>query len=96
MDKEDEEEKEEKQEKRVRRGGARWQRGVRHVENVSQPPCILVATPLSFLHSSLTQISSRNITIVNNYYYGSGGRGGNRQGNKGHVQGKQEASWGQH
>ena len=34
MDKEDEE-KEEKQEKRVRRGGARWQRGVRHVENVS-------------------------------------------------------------
>ena len=37
VDKEDEEEKEkEKQkEKRVRRGGARWQRGGRHVENVS-------------------------------------------------------------
>ena len=71
----------------MRRGGVRWQRGGgEHVENVSQPPCSLVATPLSFLHSFLTQISSRNITIVNNYYYGSGGRGGgqgNRQGDKG-------------
>ena len=80
----------------MRRGGVRWQRGGEHVENVSQPPCSLVATPLSFLHSSLTQISSRNITIVNNYYYGgSGGRGGGQGNRQGNRQGKQEAR-GQH
>ena len=34
-DKEEEKEKEKGKEKRVRRGGVRWQRGGRHVENVS-------------------------------------------------------------
>ena len=41
-DKEEEEEKEKKENKRIRRGGSRWNRGGRHVENVSQPPCSLV------------------------------------------------------
>ena len=84
---EEDEEKEEKEndKKRIRRGGAGW-RGGRHVENVrlSVITSMQFGTPLLFIQSSLMQISSRNITIIHNYYYGgSGGRGGgqgNRQG----------------
>ena len=43
-EKEEEEEKTEKEndKKNIRRRGARCNRGGRHVENVSQPPCSLV------------------------------------------------------
>ena len=44
-EKEEEEEKKEKEEndtKKIRWGVARWNRGGRHIENVSQPPCSLV------------------------------------------------------
>ena len=88
-EREEDEEKEEKEKendkKRIRRGGAGW-RGGRHVENVrlSVITTMQFGTPLLFIQSSLMQISSRNITIIHNYYYGgSGGRGrgqGNRQG----------------
>ena len=39
-------------------------------------------TPLSFLQSSLMQISSRQITIINNYYYQPHWRGGGGQGQR--------------
>ena len=99
-DEEKEEEKEEKEKendkKRIRRGGAGW-RGGRHVENVrlSVITTMQFGTPLLFIQSSLTQISSRNITIIHNYYYGGrgGGRGGlGRQGNR---QGWGQQAWGQ-
>ena len=54
---------------------ARWNRGGRHVENVSVTTTMQFGTPLSFLQSSLMQILSRNTTIINNYYYGGGRRG---------------------
>jgi len=50
---------------------ARWNRGGRHVENVSVTTTMQFGTPLSFLSS--------NTTIINNYYYG-GGRIGRGQG----------------
>ena len=95
-EKEEKEEKKENDKKRIRRGGAGW-RGGRHVENVrlSVITTMQFGTPLLFIQSSLTQISSRNITIIHNYYYGGrgGGRGGwGRQGNR---QGWGQQAWGQ-
>ena len=81
-EKEKEKEEKEKDKKRIRRGGAGW-RGGRHVENVrlSVITTMQFGTPLLFIQSSLTQISSRNITIIHNYYYGGRGGGqGNRRG----------------
>ena len=95
-DEEKEEEKEEKEkenDKRIRRGGAGW-RGGRHVENVrlSVITTMQFGTPLLFIQSSLTQISSRNITIIHNYYYG--GRGGGQGNRQGWGQGNRQG-WGQ-
>ena len=95
-DKEEEEEKKKKN-KRIRRGGSRWNRGGRHVENVSVTTTMQFGTPLSFIQSLLMQISSRIITIVHNYYYGGYGRGqGQRsQGKRREGQGPREG-WGKH
>ena len=95
-DEEKEEEKEEKEmenDKRIRRGGAGW-RGGRHVENVrlSVITSMQFGTPLLLIQSSLTQISSRNITIIHNYYYG--GRGGGQGNRQGWGQGNRQG-WGQ-
>ena len=38
--------------------------------------------PPSFLQSSLMQISGRNITIINNHYYGGSGEETGGKGNK--------------
>ena len=74
-DKEEEEEKEKEENKRIGRGGSRWNRGGRHVENLSVTTTMQFGTPMSFIQSLLMQISSRNITIINNYYYRGNGRG---------------------
>ena len=58
---------------RERGRGASWRLG-RHIENVSFTITSLVYTTHSFY--TLMQISSRQITIVNNYYYQGRWRGG--------------------
>ena len=79
---EEKKEKEENDKKRIRRGGGRWNGRGRYVENVSVTTTMQFGTPLSFLflQSSLMQISSRQITIINNYYYQPRWRGGGGQG----------------
>ena len=105
-DKEEQEEKEKKENKRIRRGGSRWNREGRHVENVSVTTTMQFGTPMSFIQSLLMQISSWNITIINNYYYGGnrrdrgqgrGGQGQSRgQGREGQGQGQRREGWGKH
>ena len=88
--KEEEEEEENSSNKRVRRGGGGWRQGERERKKVARDgeTCGKRVTITNLIQCShfynpyiLLQISSRKITIINNFYY-TEGRGGEEAGGK--------------